>query len=136
MAAIILGGENAQYAEERRTITGIRAVGHAIPGRSQQRANLPREVARNAVESQLDPSVVTVNSKWMDGWWQVLAGTSWRREANPIGLIAFCVSLAESILENRLEPSSSSVQATDPAHSRISAAQMQKPPPFGRGFLA
>ncbi|KVH37827.1 hypothetical protein WS88_12585 [Burkholderia cepacia] len=88
------------------------------------------------MESQLDPSVVTVNSKWMDGWWQVLAGTSWRREANPIGLIAFCVSLAESILENRLEPSSSSVQATDPAHSRISAAQMQKPPPFGRGFLA
>ncbi len=67
--------------------------------------------------------------------WQVLVGASERCKANPIGLI--CVSLAKAILENRHPgPSSSSSHATDPDHSRIFVAPMQKPPPFGRGFLA
>lgn len=62
------GRRSAQYAEELRAITGIRAAGHATLGRNQQRTNLRREVVRNAVESRLDPIVVSVNSKWMDVW--------------------------------------------------------------------
>ncbi|WP_231600763.1 hypothetical protein, partial [Burkholderia lata] len=63
-----------------------------------------------------------------------MIGASERCKANPIGLI--CVSLAKAILENRHPgPSSNSSHATDPDHSRISAAQMQKPPPVRAGVL-
>ncbi|WP_218061084.1 hypothetical protein, partial [Burkholderia cepacia] len=63
-----------------------------------------------------------------------MVGASERCKANPIGLI--CVSLAKAILENRHPgPGSSSSHATDPDHSRISAAPMQKPPPFRAGVF-
>ncbi|WP_208450954.1 hypothetical protein, partial [Burkholderia cepacia] len=84
------------------------------------------------MESRLDPIVVFVNSKWMDVW---MAGLGRRQRA--VQGQPDRSDLRQSrkgILENRHPgPSSSSSHATDPDHSRISAAEMQKPPPCRAG---